>query len=195
MNDSLKPEETVLVVIDMLEDFFDPGLWPESDLPGRRGDLVEAIGKCVRIFRKAGCPVFWVQQAFEPDLSDAFPHMRRTGRRYTIRDTAGARVLHELDQQCTDPVVMKKRFSAFYGTDLRQQLEASRKATVCLAGITTSWCVRSTATDAYQADFRVVLCDGCMAGFRDADHERDLAAMSGYIAELRGLASLAEEVR
>lgn len=195
MSGSLKPEETVLLVIDMLEDFFDPGLWPESDLPGRRDELVEAVGDCVGLFRDAGCAVFWVQQAFEADLRDAFPHMRRTGRRYTIRETPGARVLHELDQHRTDPVVMKKRFSAFFGTDLRQQLEARGVKTVCLAGVTTSWCVHSTATDAYQADFRVVLCDGCMAGFRDADHERDLAAMSGYIAELRGLAFLAEAFR
>ncbi|HKJ90008.1 MAG TPA: isochorismatase family cysteine hydrolase, partial [Oceanipulchritudo sp.] len=147
------------------------------------------------IFRKAGCPVFWVQQAFEADLSDAFPHMRRTGKRYTIRDTPGARVLHELDQRSSDPVVIKKRFSAFYGTDLREQLEARGIRTVCLAGITTSWCVRSTATDAYQADFRVVLCDRCMGGFRDADHRRDLAAMSGYIAEVRGPDCLAKVLR
>ncbi len=174
-------EASALVVIDLLEDFFDAELWPDSPLPGRRVELVKAVNRAAGRFRKAGQPVIWVRQEFKADLSDAFPHMRRSGKAYTIEGTPGAEFLAGLDVREGDPVVTKKRFSAFYGTDLEEVLKNLELRQVFLAGITTSWCVRSTATDAYQRDFEVVLLKECLGGFSDADHLRDLDAMDGYI--------------
>ena len=174
-------EASGLVVIDLLEDFFDGSLWPESPLPGRRVELVGAVNRVVKTFRASGRPVIWVRQGFKADLSDAFPHMRKSGRAYTIEGTPGAEFLKELDIREGDPVVTKKRFSAFYGTDLEEVLKNLLVRRVFLAGITTSWCVRSTAVDAYQRDFEVVLLEACLGGFSEWDHERDLQAMDGYI--------------
>jgi len=55
-------------------------------------------------------------------------------------------------------------------------------STVILAGITTPWCVRSTAVDAYQREFDVILASDCMAAFDEASHVESLTAMDGYIA-------------
>jgi nicotinamidase-related amidase len=170
-----------LIVVDMLVDFFDAAIWPDSDLPPMRDELCQRINACVGRFRAAGCPVTWVKQAFEPDLSDAFPHMRQTGKAYTIRGTPGAEILPELDVDAGDPVIFKKRFSAFFETGLADKLGELAVDTVVLCGVTTSWCIRSTATDAYQHGFEVLLAGDCMAGFSMADHERDLRAMDGYI--------------
>jgi nicotinamidase-related amidase len=178
------PSRTALIVVDMLVDFFDPDIWPESDLPPMREALCGRINACVRRFRAAGSPVIWVKQAFEPDLSDAFPHMRRTGKAYTIRGTPGAELLPELTFARDDPVIFKKRFSAFFGTGLADRLTELNIETVVLCGVTTSWCIRSTATDAYQNGFEVLLAGDCMAGFKKTDHERDLRAMDGYIAKV-----------
>ena len=54
-NDSM----TVLVVLDLLEDFFDEGLWPESAIPGARARLVERTNDLTKICRAAGIPVIW----------------------------------------------------------------------------------------------------------------------------------------
>jgi len=179
---SLDSSRTALIVVDMLEDFFDSAIWPESDLPGRKQELVANINHLLETFRNAGVPVFWIKQEFKADLSDAFPHMRRARKSYTISGTAGARLVDGLDVRDSDLFVLKKRFSAFFNTDLKAKLEALGTDTLVLAGITTSWCIRSTATDAYQHDFKVLLCSDCMAGFREDDHIRDLEAMNGYIA-------------
>lgn len=181
-----------LIVVDMLVDFFDPDIWPDSALPPLREGLCERINACIRRFRGAGCPVIWIRQAFEPDLSDAFPHMRRTGKAYTIRGTAGAGILPELELVPEDTVVLKKRFSAFFGTDLEEKLRKLNAGTVVLCGITTSWCIRSTATDAYQRDLEVMVVGDCMAGFSREDHERDLKAMDGYIGRVLDSRDLAQ---
>lgn len=173
-----------LIVVDLLVDFFDPKLWPESPLPGMRTGLVEGLQPALAWFRKRGRPVIWVRQAFAPDLSDAFPHMRRTGRVYTIRGTAGAEFLPELDVRADEAVIRKTRFSAFFGTGLAELLAERGCESVVLAGITTSWCIRSTATDAYQHDLDVCLLRDCLGGFSREDHARDLAAMDGYIARV-----------
>lgn len=173
-----------LIVVDMLVDFFDADIWPDSDLPAMRNDLCARINPFVHQFREAGFPVVWIKQAFEPDLSDAFPHMRRTGKAYTVRGTPGAEILPELQTEPDDLIVFKKRFSAFFGTRLADTLSELNVGTVVLCGVTTSWCIRSTATDAYQHGFDVLLAGDCMAGFDMQEHERDLHAMDGYIARV-----------
>ena len=63
-------------------------------------------------------PVVWVRQEFVPDLSDTFLEMRKQGMRATIAETGGCEVLAELDRQPPDKTVVKKRYSAFFETDL-----------------------------------------------------------------------------
>jgi nicotinamidase-related amidase len=67
-----------------------------------------------------------------------------------------------------DVVVVKKRVSAFAGSDLGEVLRAGRVDTLVLTGIATSGVVLSTIRQAADLDFRLlVLADGCA----DADPE------------------------
>jgi nicotinamidase-related amidase len=175
--------KTALIVIDLIEDYFDRGLWPDSCIPENRDDLDSRSNDLVAVCRGHEVPIFWVRQEFEPDLSNAFQHMLDGGRSYAVRGTPGSQLLSELNVQPTDTVLTKHRFSAFYETRLAELLADRGIDTVILAGITTSWCVRSTAVDAYQRDLTVVLAKDCMAGFTERDHEESLSAMDGYIAK------------
>jgi nicotinamidase-related amidase len=137
-------------------------------------------------------PVIWIRQEFAPDLSDAFPHMRKSNRSYTIKGTDGCRLLKELVTEPSDGDVVKKRFSAFFETVLDRELRKRNVSTVVLAGITTSWCVRSTAVDAYQLGYNVILVDGTLAGFNEADHESSLREMDGYLASVATVDDVAD---
>jgi isochorismate hydrolase len=53
--------------------------------------------------------------------------------------------------------VIKKRYSAFFGAELDQMLNRSRPDVLILAGINTHACVRVTAIDAYQRDWRIIV--------------------------------------
>jgi nicotinamidase-related amidase len=67
-----------------------------------------------------------------------------------------------------DPVVVKKRVSAFSGSDLEVLLRSSEITHLVLAGIATSGVVLSTLREAADKDYRLtVLSDGCA----DTDEE------------------------
>jgi len=176
---------TALVVLDLLEDFFDEGLWPESVLPAARASLAERTNQLTGACRAAGVPVIWVRQEFRADLTDAFPHMRRQDRRYTIAGTAGCQILRELQVHPADTVMLKTRFSAFFRTGLEDMLKTQGIQNLILAGITTAWCVRSTAVDAYQRDINVIVAADCVASFTAEDHANSVKAMDGYIASFQ----------
>ena len=106
----------VLLIIDVLVDFLDR--WPQAD----RAKLIAAIRSLVELFRAMELPVVWVRQEFEPDLSDAFLEMRRENIRITIKDTPGCRIVPELVPLAGEAQVIKKRYSAFYGTPLDRLL-------------------------------------------------------------------------
>lgn len=149
----------VLLVVDMLNDFFDR----HEALRIRRAMLTRAINATARAVRARGCQVIWVRQEFADDLSDAFLEMRDGGHRVTMAGTRGAAMLDELDVQSTDPVIVKKRYSAFFGTDLDERLALLRPDPLIVAGVNTSACIRMTVIDAYQRDIRVVVPEEAVA--------------------------------
>jgi nicotinamidase-related amidase len=165
-----------LVVIDMLHDFLDG--WE----PGQRDRLVGAVNELLGIVRGASVPVIWVRQQFEPDLSDAFPEMRSKGICTVIRGTPGCEILSELHVALSDAVVVKKRYSAFFGTDLDAILARLAPDTLILAGINTHACIRTTAIDAYQRDWPVVLAGDCVGSYDEEHHEISLRYMKDKIA-------------
>jgi nicotinamidase-related amidase len=174
----------VLIVIDLIEDYFDASIWPTSVIPSKRSDLTQRANELAGLCRSRSVPVVWVRQEFRPDFSDAFAHARHTGTRYAIQGTPGAALLKELDVGPSDHILTKTRFSAFHGTKLEAWLAEYEVSTVILAGITTAWCVRSTAVDAYQRDYRVILAADCMAAFDEAAHRESLLMTNEGIGAL-----------
>jgi len=166
----------VLIVIDMVHDYLDR--WE----PRRRARLVEAINGLVATIRSFDLPIIWVRQEFEPDLSDAFPEMRTKGIAITIKGTPGSRILDTLAVQTVDRVVVKKRYSAFFGTNLDEILAEIAPDTIILAGINTHACIRMAAIDAYQRDWPVVLAEDCIDSYDREHHEVSLRYMKDKIA-------------
>lgn len=171
----------VLIIIDLVQDYFDTTLWPNSRIPEARPRLVQANNELVALFRAKSLPIIWFRQEFAPDLSDAFLHVKHSGNPYAIRGTAGCQLLPELAVAPEDRILVKKRYSAFFQTELEAVLDQLQPATLVLAGITTAWCVRSTAVDAYQRDYRVLLAQDAMAAFTEHDHIESLRAMDGLV--------------
>lgn len=154
----------VTLVIDMQIDFF-----RKEALSKLRPTLTSAVNQLVSAARAAGSQVVWVKQEFSADLSDAPLEIRRERIAVTIAGTPGASNLPELDVHRSDSVVVKKRYSAFFGTNLEQMLKEASCTQLIVAGINTHACVRATVVDAYQRDFDVLLARDCIAS-HDAEH-------------------------
>ena len=168
----------LLLIIDLLNDYFRQ----HTGLASRRGEIVAVVNRLVAAFRRNGQPVVWVRQEFAPDLSDAFLDMRRHDLRVTIAGTEGCELLPELERRPSDRVIVKKRYSAFFGTDLDGVLAALKPRTLVVAGINTHACVRTTVIDAYQRDYEVVVVSDGVASHDAEHHEVTRRYLDGKIA-------------
>ena len=169
-----------LLIIDMLNDFFSR----QVVLANQRVRLVTSINTLVNAFRNGGQPVIWVRQEFAPDLHDAFLEMRKLKHRLTIAGTDGCEILPELDHCPNDKIIVKKRYSAFFETDLDETLIREPPDVLVVAGINTHACVRTTVIDAYQRDYEVVVATDCIASSDEAHHEITKRYLDGGIAQL-----------
>lgn len=167
-----------LLVIDMLNDFFRQ----HAALAACRNELVKSTNQLISAFRAHAQPVFWVRQEFAPDLSDAFIVMRQRGIRITIAGTDGCEILPELDRLPSDTIIVKKRYSAFFGTNLDQLLTVHQPLTLVVAGINTHACIRATAIDAYQRDLAVLIAGDCVYSYDPEHHEITRRYLDNHIA-------------
>jgi nicotinamidase-related amidase len=171
-------KEPALIIIDMLNDFL------QTWAPASKQRLVQSTNALVDIVRSHERPVIWVRQEFRPDLRDAFPEMRAKGIRVTIEGTQGCQIASDLAVDPSDTVLIKKRYSAFYGTPLDQILANLRPDGLILAGINTHACIRMAAIDAYQRDWEVILAADCVDSYDQEHHEISLRYMKDKIASV-----------
>lgn len=176
--------DRVLLVIDMLNDYLNA--WE----PSARKRLVTAVDTLVGWARARSVPVIWVRQEFEADLSDAFPEMKKKQIHITTKGTPGCRVVPELTPMEADHEVVKKRYSAFFRTDLDALLSQLGATTLILAGLNTHACIRTAAIDAYQRDYQVVIPRECVGSNDPRHHEISLEYMAGKIADVISLDEL-----
>jgi nicotinamidase-related amidase len=175
----------VLIVIDMLNDFL--AKWPEAS----KTRLLSSTKDLVGMMRQRGHPIIWVRQEFEPDLRDAFPEMLSKGIKITIKGTDGCQIVADLAMAPSDHVVIKKRYSAFFKTDLDQTLDSLKPDVLVLAGINTHACVRMTAIDAYQRDWKTIVAVDCVDSYDREHHDISLE----YIKDKIALVMTNEELR
>ena len=133
---------------------------------GGTPELVATVATAARAARAAGTPVIYVTL----DFRAGFPEISPRNRTFSGIKDAGlfsgdsdAFAVHEaLTPQPGDIVVVKKRISAFTGSDLDLLLRSQGIERVVLCGIASSGVVLSTLLDACDRDYEVeVLEDGC----------------------------------
>jgi nicotinamidase-related amidase len=146
----------------------------QNGIVARFGDTVlDPIERAIAAARTAGHPVVFVRIGFRPGN----PEVAASNRSFSALAAQGATMsLDAPETQVHDrvapapgePIVVKKRVSAFAGSDLAELLRGLGADTLVLTGIATSGVVLSTLRQAADLDYRlVVLADAC----GDADPE------------------------
>ncbi|NKM86530.1 isochorismatase family protein [Rhizobium laguerreae] len=178
-----------LVIIDLINDYLD--YW-DADKAVR---LVSETNKLAKAFRRSGLPIIWVRPEFRPDLSDAFLEMRDNDIKIAIEGTRGAQLHADLDWNPIDATIIKKRYSAFFKTDLENLLENLGVGELILCGINTHACIRMAAIDAYQRDLRVVLAEECIDSYSEEHARVSLDYMNGKIAKVAAVTEIIDTLR
>jgi len=113
---------------------------------------------------------FWkALHAAQGETDRLTPGRRSTVREHNIEGSPGTQIIPELYRQGDYVIDSKKRLDCFYGTDLRQLLEALGVKTVVLMGINTNTCVLNTSFTAFNYDYRVVVLSDCVASMYGDD--------------------------
>jgi len=76
-----------------------------------------------------------------------------------------------------DYIVPKRRYSAFFGTDLEILLRGLKVDTLLMCGGLTDVCVHYTFVDGHQSDYFCRVVEDCVAGSGLDAHEASLKAM------------------
>ena len=136
--------------------------------------VVQAADRAAKAARAAGIPVMFVRVAFRPGYPEAaesnvtFAAVVSQAGDAMTQDHPYTQVHASLAPHDGEPVILKRRVSAFSGSDLDVLLRAAQADTLILAGIATSGVVLSTLRQAADLDYRItVLADACA----DADEE------------------------
>ncbi len=174
-----------LLVIDLCRAYTEPDgpfALPDADA------AVAATEQLVAATRAAGLPVVWTAVRYRPDLADAgwFGVKVPALRAFASDATEGWGDL-ALPLASGEGVVVKQHASGFAGTDLAARLKALQVDTVVVAGVSTSGCVRATATDAIAEGFRpIVVADAC-ADRTEELHRSNLADLDAKYADVVSL--------
>jgi nicotinamidase-related amidase len=143
----------------------------QSGVVGRLGtpEVVRAAGRALATARSRGIPVVFVRVGFRagaPETSSrnqTFAAM--AGRPEMGADRPETQVVSELAPLDSEVVVVKRRVSAFSGSDLEVVLRSAGIDHLVLTGIATSGVVLSTLREAADRDYRItVLADACGDG-------------------------------
>ncbi|BBO80981.1 bifunctional pyrazinamidase/nicotinamidase [Desulfosarcina ovata subsp. sediminis] len=169
-----------IVVVDMLKDTFKKR---ESTLAAEGLAIVPTLNRLLQRGRELNFPVIFAMDSFFRE--DYFFNGRI--KPFSIRGTSGATVLDEIDQRPEDIYLPKRRWSAFFKTDLDQILRVKHIDVVILCGVTTGVCVLATALDALSHDFEAILLEDCSAALNPEEHRAvvDVYRKSGLYPYLR----------
>ncbi|MBC7254078.1 MAG: cysteine hydrolase [Actinobacteria bacterium] len=151
-----------LLVIDMLNDF----IHQKGSLvvPGA-SRIVPRIAELSREARDQGIPVIYIADRHRPDDRE-FQHWPP----HAVAGTWGAEVVEELAPAEKDYLIPKRRYSAFFGTDLDTYLREMGVDKIYLTGVLTNICVYATALDAAMRNYRVaVFRDGVASLSEETD--------------------------
>lgn len=154
-------EKTALLIIDMQNDFCLSGT--PFAVKGAL-QVVPQIKKALAVYRRKDLPVVHVVRRYRADGLDVeitrLQAFREKGGAF-IAGTKGAQIIEELKPVKGEYVVIKRRWSAFFQTELDLILGRLGVNHIVLTGVQTPNCIRSTVWDGNSLDYQVtVLSDG-----------------------------------
>ncbi len=134
--------------------------------------LIENIKLAIKTARIASMKIIYVRVTFRP----GFPEISENNKSFSIikanpnrfSDLALSEILPDITPEKNDIVVVKRRISAFTGSDLEVVLRGQQINHLVLCGISTSGVVLSTIREAADKDYKLTVLSDCCA---DNDEE------------------------
>jgi len=187
-------ENTALIVVDMQHDFLDDGA-PCKVQQGRT--IVPALAGLLKDCRALKLRIIHVHTVWRKDGADIPPFT--TSEEFKVRglreNEPGTSIIPELKPQANEYVVVKKRYSGFYQTDLELLLRNLGVTFVIVAGVATAFCVRATVQDACYRDFVAVVPRDCTISDTEQEHEQSLKDIEKGFGKVKNASEIIAELK
>jgi nicotinamidase-related amidase len=156
----LDPRTAALVLIDLQK-----GVAARPWEPHSTAEVIKTSMELADRFREAGAPVVLVNAGWSPDFKDA---LRQPADQPFVPPPggfpAGCMDLVEGLKQPGDICITKRQWGAFYGTELDLQLRRRGVQTIVLGGVATNIGVESTARQAWELGYAIILAEDATSG-------------------------------
>ncbi len=167
-------EHPALVLVDVIKGFTDPACPLESEAD----TVVDACRQLLDVFRRKSLPVFFTTVVYRDEAQARVFRQRLPALNVLEPDSEWVKIDPRLSPVSGEAVIEKQWASGFFKTDLAERLKAAGADSIVMGGLTTSGCVRATAVDGLQNDYRVVIA-------RQATGDRNLAAHESNLFDLQ----------
>jgi nicotinamidase-related amidase len=182
----LDPRTTALVMIDLQNGVLGRPLSPHT-----AAEVLESATGLAGRFRRAGAAIVWVRVCWSPDLGDALRQPVDQPRPLPAGGfPADFASLPEGLAAPSDLVITKRQWGAFYGTELDLQLRRRGVRTVVLGGVATNFGVESTARDAWERGYEIVIAEDATSSLSGELHDFAIRQILPRIAVITSSAAL-----
>ena len=162
-----------LLIVDVIKGFTDP----TCPLGSEAGSVVEANRQLMAVFHKQAQPVYLTTVVYDNDDQASVFRARLPALNVLTRGSHWCDIDPRLPLLPCDVIVEKTHASAFHETELAEILKTQGIDSLVVTGLTTSGCVRASAVDGLQHNFKVVIPE-------EATSDRDMAAHKGNLLDL-----------
>lgn len=168
-----------LIVIDIQASTFNDDSTERAiaNMPGYR-DRMLAARPLIDAAHEAGVPVIFIQEIHRADGVDFGRELDGDEDVHCLDNDPRTDIAFEqMGYRAGDYIVPKRRYSAFFGTDLEILLRGLKVDTLVLCGGLTDVCVHYTFVDGHQWDYFCRVATDAVAGSSLDAHDAALAAM------------------
>jgi maleamate amidohydrolase len=172
-----------LVVIDMVQAYVDEAspLFVGERAPAMTASIVRLLDAA----RVSGLPIVFTGVRYEPGGADGGVFFRKVPiLEIFVGDTEAGALVPSLARRPTEPLVLKQYPSAFFGTPIAPMLHAAGVDTLVMCGVSTSGCIRASATDAMQHGFVPIVVRDAVGDRTASAHEANLADIQSKIGDV-----------
>jgi ureidoacrylate peracid hydrolase len=186
----LDPKRSAVIVVDMVNDFCKPG--GAMVLPGYEA-LVGPQLSIIEAARASGAAIIWVHDEHRRNVRRDREWLKRTP--HCVEGTWGPRIIDDLGAREDEIHLVKRRYSAFFGTDLDLTLKDLMVDQLVVMGVVTNICVRSTVHDGFFLGYEIVVPHDACAATGPREQESSLYDISTHFGVVSDAATVAKALR
>lgn len=151
-----------LLIIDLQKDFIDEVV--------NKNQVIIRTKKLINFFKKNNHLVIFIQDFH---FSKKDKEFEKWGC-HALIGTKGVDYIDQCKPAKNDLIVKKRRYSAFFKTNLDKILRKNKISQIFICGLYTDFCVLTTAIEAYMRDFDVFVVADATGTTNFANHQRTL---------------------